>query len=120
MNRIDNSVFLLYIEPRKEDKSPIPLEDEISEIMVRAIYESVSGTANYSSTNEPERFRSGSGYRGVHTTSCGKRSSNNDYLLKNGMITNSLCVYYLVYYRDSIPKSEMDKVYELVNFYKNK
>ena len=120
MNRIDNSKFLLYIEPRKENKSLVPLEDEITNTMKRAMNGAVRGVANYSSINEPEKFRVGSGYKGLHTTNCGIRSTNNDYLLRNGMITNSLCVYYLMYYRDSIPESEMNKVNELVKFYKMK
>jgi hypothetical protein len=120
MHRIDNSRFLLYIEPKKENKSEEPIYDEITDIVGFALSESKEGVANYSSLSESENFRQGSGYKGFHQTECGKRSSNKDYLLKNGMITNSLAVYYVTYYRDSIPESEMKKVNELVNFYKNK
>lgn len=120
MNRIDNSKFLLYIEPRKENKSLLPLDDEITNIMTYAFSKSQSGGANYSYTNQIEKFSKGNGWRGCHMTDCGQRSSNHDYLLENGMITNSLCSFYLRWYRDSIPKSEMDKIYELINFYKTK
>jgi len=33
MNRIDNSRFLLYIEPKKEEKLDIPINDEITKII---------------------------------------------------------------------------------------
>ncbi len=118
MHRIDNSKFLLYIEPNKEDKSEIPINDEITGLMAIAFMESKGGVANYSKLEEVENWKESMGYRGVHTTDCLKESDNRDYLLKNGMITNSLCVFYLQYYRDAIPESEMNKVMELINFYK--
>lgn len=120
MHREDNSRFLLYIEPKKEDKSQNPINDEITEIMELALSEAESGAASYSSLDTVEYFRSGSGFRGFHETECGERSSNKDYLLKNGMITNSLCSFYLKYYRNVIPVTEMNKVTNLVKFYKNK
>jgi len=119
MNRIDNSEFLLYIEPRREDKSDNPINDEITEVMKLALSEAKIGTANYSAIRKDAHFSSG-GWRGIHTCDCGERSDNHDYLLKNGMIVNSLCVFYLQYYRSSIPISEMDKVMGLVSFYQNK
>lgn len=61
----------------------------------------------------------GKGYMGSHNTECGERSDNYDYLLENGMITNSLAPFYLKWYRYSIPESEMKKVNELYKFYKN-
>lgn len=120
MCRVDNSRFLLYIEPRKEEKSEFPLDDEISQIMILALTEAKTGIANYAKINEPPRFVSGSGYKGYHVTDCGKNSTSNDYLLGNGMITNSLAAFYLQNYRDSIPETEMKKVSEVVAFYKIK
>ena len=117
MHRVDNSRFLLYIEPKKEDKSELPLNDELTEMIELALSDASCDAANYSSLDTEETFNFNCGYRGVHRTECGKISINHDYLLKNGMITNSLCVYYLQYYRNSIPKTEMDKVMELFNFY---
>jgi len=116
MNRIDNSKFLIYIEPRKEEKLETPINDEIVEIMKIAFSESEIGAANYSHIGDKEVFTTG-GWKGWHTCDCGEQSTGHDYLLKNGMITNSLCVFYLQYYRNSIPKSEMDKVMKLVLFY---
>lgn len=120
MHRIDNSKFLLYIEPSKKDKLKEPINDELTEIMLKALIESSKGAANYSDLNKPEIFHPKSAYKRCHGTECGEFSTNQDYLLKNGMITNSLCVFYLQYYRNSIPKSEMDKVLKLVEFYKKK
>ena len=120
MHREDNSRFLLYIEPMKEDKSENPVNDEITEIMELALSEAESGAASYSSLDTVEYFRSGHAYRGIHHTDCGEKSANRDYLLKNGMITNSLCSFYLKYYRNVIPVTEMNKVTNLVKFYKNK
>lgn len=125
MNRIDNSRFLLYIEPKKEEKLEIPINDEITKIMKNACSEAEYGVSNYDKLNETENFISGFNdygeiikYYGFHETDCGVLSDCFDYLLKNGMITNSLCVFYLKYYRNTIPKSEMDKVMELISFYK--
>jgi hypothetical protein len=109
MYRADNSRFLLYIEPPKEEKSEFPVEDEISQIMIVALYEAKAGVSYYSQLNEPPRFVSGSGYKGYHTTDCGKDSTGNNYLLENGMTTNSLAAFYLQYYRGSIPEREMKK-----------
>ena len=120
MHREDNSRFLLYIEPKKEDKSQQPINDEITEIMELALKEAESGTGSYSSLDTVEYFRSGDAYLGFHSTDCGEISANNDYLLKNGMITNSLCSFYLKYYRNVIPQTEINKVNKLVEFYKEK
>ncbi len=117
MNRIDNSRFLLFIEPSEIEKSKTPVNDELTKTMQLALNEATEGISNYSEMNKKETFRYGPGYKGFHTTDCGKLSNNHDYLLKNGMITNSLAVFYLQYYRNSIPESEMNKVKELVSFY---
>lgn len=117
MNRIDQSKFLLFIEPKREDKLENPINDELTKMMKMALEKSQEGTSNYSNINSPATFREGSGFKGTHLTDCGERSSNNDYLLENGMITNSLAPFYLEWYRYSIPESEMDKVNELYQFY---
>ncbi len=117
MNRPDNSKFLLFIEPPKSDRLREPINDKFTNMMERAINNSKRGISNYSRTDEEPHFRQGSGYKGFHLTECGVSSSNNDYLLENGMITNSLAAFYLRYYRNSIPKTEMEKVEELAKFY---
>ena len=121
MHREDNSKFLLYIEPKASDKLKDPIDDELVHIMNMALSKAKSGVAGYSNIdNDGSRFSEGSGYRGHHHTECGERSSNCDFLLENGMITNSLSPFYLKWYRYSIPETEMKKVHELVNFYKTK
>lgn len=119
MHRTDNTRFLLYIEPKAEDKSEEPVEDEYVEIMEQALSEAKVGTANYDDLNNKPSFEEGGGYIGFHTTDCDVKSDNHDYLLKNGMVTNSLAPFYLRHYRDFIPYRELIKVKELVEFYKN-
>jgi len=134
MHREDNSKYLLYIEPNTKDKLVEPINDEIVQIMELALSKAKPGTANYSKLDDMgdgyeyeysngrkeiiPSFTENCAYRGIHTTGCGGRSSNQDYLLENGMITNSLSSFYLKWYRYSIPESEMKKVNQLVNFYK--
>lgn len=120
MHRIDNTCFLLFIEPKKEEKLEIPLDDELARIMKVALSEAKRGASNYSRMNEIPRFHVCCGYKGYHITDCGERSYPADSLLQNGMITNSLAAFYLRYYRNSIPESEMKKVMKLVSYYKEK
>lgn len=120
MNRIDNSKYLLYIEPKASEKLKDPIIDEYTKMMEYALSKSKKGVSKYSDREDDGTWRSGSGFKGIHRTECGEHSSNNDFLLENGMITNSLAPFYLKYYRYSIPESEMNKVKELYNFYKNK
>jgi len=114
MHRIDNSKFLLYIEPTIDQKSKLPVNDNITKVVELALNKSIKGVAHYSDIDDDgSKFRKGGGWKGWHTTDCGQRSSSNDYLLGNGMITNNLCVFYLQYYRNAIPESEMNKVMKL-------
>lgn len=117
MHRDDKSKFLLYIEPKKEEKLDNPIEDNLTKLMEIALSKAEKGTGSYSDITSDARFRTGSGYKGIHRTECGQTSSNNDYLLENGMITNSLAPFYLRWYRYSIPESDMIKLKELANFY---
>jgi hypothetical protein len=73
----------------------------------------------YSSKSDNGNFRKGIGFKGFHTTDCGERSASTDFLLENGMITNSLAPFYLRWYRYSIPESEMIKVKKLKEYYEN-
>jgi hypothetical protein len=135
MHREDNSKYLLYIEPKVNEKLTEPINDELVECMEMALSKSQKGAARYSDINDMgdgfdwnhngqirkvPSFSNRSAYKGSHRTECGERSSNCDYLLENGMITNSLAPFYLKWYRYSIPVSEMIKVEMLLEFYKNK
>lgn len=120
MHREDDSKFLLYIEPKKENKSEVETNDLYVAALEHAMSFAKEGTASYSKTDIEPRFDEGGRWKGWHTSDCGQWSSNCDYLLENGMITNSLGVYYLKNYRSSIPQSELKKLAELKRFYENK
>ena len=57
-----------------------------------------------------QRRDSEEGYRGFHGCVCGAVSDNKDHWVGNGLLTNSLCVHYLAFHRDDIPREELDKV----------
>jgi hypothetical protein len=116
MHREDNSRFLLYIEPDKSLKNETPTYDAITSALEDMLMVAKKGTANYDDLNGEPKFREGSGWKGVHTTDSGQSSTSYDYLLPNGMITNSLCVYYAAYYWGSIPKTEVEKLNDLVQW----
>lgn len=123
MHREDNSLYLLYIEPKIEEKLQEPIEDELVQLMELALSKAKKGTSIYSNKENnglidgKPAFRVESAFKGTHITECGERSSNCDYLLENYMITNSLAPFYLRWYRNSIPKSEMIKLKKLQDFY---
>lgn len=120
MHRDDNSKYLLYIEPKASEKLQKPIEDELTQLMEMALSKSKRGGANYSDLEDPgNSFQEGSAWRGTHRTECGQGSSNCDFLLENGMITNSLAPFYLRWYRYSIPENDMKKIEELKKYYSN-
>jgi hypothetical protein len=47
---------------------------------------------------------------GFHICICGARSSNSDYILPNGEMTNSLCVHYLAFHRTEVSEDQLRKV----------
>ncbi len=55
-------------------------------------------------------YREGStsehGYRGVHRCVCGAISDNRDHYVMD-KLTNSLCVHYLAFHREEIPRAEL-------------
>ena len=100
--------MLLFIEPQNV-KSETPTVDELTKKMTAAFRD----------------FKTGSGFQGQfmedamtmgeQTCVCGARSTNVDYLLPSGYITNYLCVHYLAWHRNEVPQSELDKVAALPN-----
>lgn len=118
MHREDDSKYLLFIEPSASEKLEEPIEDDLTELMEMALSKAKEGGSNYSDRNDNGSFRPGVAFKGIHRTDCGARSSNRDFLLENGMITNSLATFYLRWYRFSIPETEMRKIYKLAEFYK--
>jgi hypothetical protein len=117
MHRNDTSKFLLYIEPKKEEKLLYPVEDDITKLIEMAFSKSDPGSANYSDTSENEKFREGSGWRGFHVSDCGEVGGCHDYRLQNGMIVNSLCVFYVRWYRNSIHENDWNKLKMLGDYY---
>ena len=95
--------MLLYIEPQNQ-KSDTPVLDELTKKMTAAFRD----------------YKTGSGYQGQfmedamtigeQTCACGAKSTNLDYLLPSGFITNRLCVHYLAWHRSEVPQSGLDKV----------
>ena len=116
MHRNDSSRFLLYIEPKKEEKLKKPIVDDLTLLITKAMSESIQGSANYSNINLPEEFYN-DGFMGEHETDCGEESDNHDYLLKNDMITNSLSIFYVKWYRNSIHENDWKKLKQLGDFY---
>ena len=117
MNRDDKSKYLLYIEPNPLTKSKEPLNDSMTKLLEMALKKSKEGTGHYSSLDDDGTFNEGWGYKGVHRTPCGAVSSNCDYLLENGLITNSLAPYYVMWFRDSIGENDLNKIKELARYY---
>jgi hypothetical protein len=133
--------FLLYINPPASEKLIEPIEDELVQIVEDVISKGIKGSGDYSGSRlhlfqtdpqfkkhldadpsliEKIKHYDGSMYMGMHFTECGEKSACYDLLLENGMVTNTLSPFYLKWYRNSIPKEEMEKVYKLIEFYKNK
>ena len=95
----------------------IPVVDIITTILDFAVSDSIKGASRYSDMECNGCFFPGSGFKGSHGTDCGERSTNTDYLLRSGHITNSLAPYYLKWYRNSIPQSEFKKIAEVLYAY---
>ena len=50
---------------------------------------------------------------GYLACACGSFRKAHDFILTDGLITNSLCVHYLAWHRDEVPHQELDKVAKL-------
>ena len=106
---------LLFIEPKVDEKLEEPVEDGLSDILETLISNAKTGVIGLIE-NEEANFVENLMTKGIHVTECGEASSNVDYLLPNGMITNRLAPYYLKWYRNSISENEMNKVYDLLKY----
>jgi len=82
---------MLYIVP-KNSPSEEPIIDKLTMKMVAALRKATL----------PNR-RS----LGFHTCVCGAMSDSTDFILLNGLRTNSLCVHYLAYHRAEIEDGEL-------------
>lgn len=122
MHRNDESNYFLYIEPPIEDKSTDPADD----IYTRSVQHFLDRAKVGVSTRYDDLkclngdFYENDGYRGFHTNCDGTYSSNHDYLLENGFITNSLCVHYVRWFRKSITGENLKKLEILKELYETK
>lgn len=91
---------LLFIEPTQQ-ASPVPLIDHLTRKLCAAFRKA---------TNPWTAAGWIGGYRGIHECICGALSSNQDYYLPNGALTNSLCVHYLALHRSEVPPDELFRV----------
>ena len=91
-----NSKGILMVEPSANVLTE-PLIDELTRKMTAAWR---------------KRRESDYGYRGVHWCPCGTTSDNHDHFIGKGegVLTNSLCIHYLAFHRNDLPKDELDKV----------
>lgn len=105
-----NANGLLYIEP-KNKASETPVIDGYTRRMAAALNKAVIG--GWDGGSSERSWRTGDGWRGFHLCVCGAVSSSHDFLLSNGLVTNSLCVHYLARHRDEVPESELAKVMQL-------
>ena len=124
MIRDDKTFFLLFIEPPLDKKAQRPLNDEYAQILRVACGEAKFGTSNVHEPMQTEvKFNQGKHYPpmlgvpGVHTCCDGIQSTNYDLLLPGGYLTNSLCVHYMMFFRDCIPQNDWEKIKEIQRLY---
>lgn len=112
MHRVDNSKYVLFIEPKDSDRGK-PVNDWYSEVVQKALERAVSGTSLYGVPTDQGHFLEDSGYRGTHPGPNGLVSSACDYLLPGGYITNSLALYYIRDYRSAVPSQDLEKIKDI-------
>lgn len=89
--------YFLQIEPDRDAKPCGPIDDDITKAVKYILSCAEAGTR----------------YRGFHVTKCGQASGSQDLILPNGMITNSLALYYIRFYRHAIPEEEFKKIADI-------
>lgn len=120
MQRNDTSNYFLYIEPLIEEKSTEPIDDIYTESIKWAFDNSKGGVAPYSNlTDVGNFFDETQSWRGWHQNCDNERSDCRDYLLPNGYITNSLCVHYVRWFRNSIQGYNLEKLETIKTLYLN-
>lgn len=127
--------YLLFVEPESPPSSN-PVIDIYTKKMTGALRKAMAGISGYGQGN-PVFTESDSGWRGFHNCSCGKASTNQEYLIMTGeessvtlyenarklsfgdkdgskevraVITNSLAIHYLAYHREDIPEDVLARV----------
>jgi hypothetical protein len=83
---------LLFIEPIHPAAST-PIVDHLTRKMAAAFRKARTDDRHY--------------YLGRHQCICGANSTNQNYYLPNGFMTNSLCVHYVAYHRSEVPAHQL-------------
>ena len=91
---------LLFIEPVHLSSST-PIVDHLTRRMAAAF--------------RMARADDGHFYLGWHRCICGANSTNQNYYLPNGFLTNSLCVHYVAYHRSEIPAHQLTLIKTLTS-----
>ena len=94
---MNDDFALLFIEPERP-ASPSPMIDHITRRMCAAFRKAEE--SDYA-------------YAGTHICICGAESSDVDYHMPNGMMTNALCVHYVAHHRDEVPQRHLSIIEEL-------
>lgn len=113
----NKSRFFLFIEPTPEQKNHTAINDEYTSLLRMALTEAKLGKSNFKESVLIPDFKEGFKHRGTHNGPDGIKSSQQEYLLKNGLVTNSLCIHYLLFYRLAIQNYDWEKMKELQRFY---
>lgn len=103
--------YLLFIEPKSEKKL-----NRSNLHTYKWLKEALSTGVIGCFTPAHNKFSTKNTYLGVHTCSCGERSTSYDILMPNRMVSNSLAYHYVVYHTDEVPASEFAKL-ELLKAY---
>ena len=109
----EHKLHLLFIEPSRVEKLETPIEDELTSLVQMAYDRKTAEGFLTPQGVFNDKIRS----KGWHSTDCGQHSTSVNYLLENGMVTNSLCVFYVKYYRNSIQSDDIEKLKQLAEFY---
>jgi hypothetical protein len=96
---------VLYIIPR-QPKSEESVNDELTMCMKEAFEEGKIGSLNYNDGNFSVNLQT----LGHHTCVCGATSTGYDVLIHERYATNYLCEHYLMWHRQEVPESELNKV----------
>ena len=93
---------LLFIEPQEKPKPP--LVDELTRKLTAAFRKA---------RKVPSGNKGGVACVGCWDAGLNFFGDSNNYVLPNGLKTNSLAIHYLVYHREEVPQAELDKVNNL-------
>lgn len=114
----DSKNVLLYIEPENIDEEIVidKFSIKVFNAMSPIIFDNKKDRlGSIGIKNKKPVFTKGIYSMGHHTCICGANSTGYDILLdeESGLITNYLCLHYLVCHRSEVPKDELEKIRSL-------